>query len=95
MRYVKRDYENGGFFILIYGDFDNGITVRHTKITITDIVFEKGIEPDMVEIFDFSIIEDKKLSMTLDSNLGMVAKEIRMISRKDQEFQLDKATYKE
>ena len=34
VRYVKRDYVNGGFFMLTYGDFDNGITVRHTNITI-------------------------------------------------------------
>ena len=95
VRYVKRDYVNGGFFMLTYADFDIGITVRHTNITIKNICFEKSIEPDIIEIFDFNIIDDPQQVTTIDSNLDQVCREVRMILRKDQEFQMDKATYKE
>ena len=49
-----------------------------------NIVFKRSIEPDIIEIFDFNLM------MGADDKT-----EIRMLLSKDQEFQLDKATYKE
>ena len=91
--YVKRDYEDGGFFILIYGDFDQGITVRHTSKEMKEIVFEKSIEPEIIQIFDFNIMD--ALEQNVNYTDSSSTREIRMLSRKDQEFMLDKAIYQE
>ena len=58
-----------------------------------EIVFEKSIEPEIIQIFDFNIMD--ALEQNVNYTDSSSTREIRMLSRKDQEFMLDKAIYQE
>ena len=84
---IKEDYINGGFYFMIHKDYDKFVNVEHSNRTNMDIRFPKKIEPGILKFFDVNIIKSKENEET-----GM---EIRMITQKGDEFQLDKATYDE
>ena len=78
IQYVQRDYEEGGFYLLIFEEFDQYITVSHTNKLVKNICFSRSIEPGIIGIFDFHTM------IALEqAQLDGVTREIRIISRKD------------
>jgi plasmid replication initiation protein len=55
VKYIQRDHEHGGFFLLSFEPFDSFITVKHTNWMIENIRFSQNIEPNIIQIFDFNL----------------------------------------
>ena len=76
---------------MIHKDYDKFINVEHSDRDDMNVRFPKKIEPGILKFFDVNIIKSKEK----EAENGVTPMEIRLITSKGDEFQLDKATYDE